>query len=690
MGSNYGDFDLIADCEERARVAHLADRMLEIEGAERVLDMIKIVGEQEGIAWQTVRRMYYAWREHGVAGLVDKRKVRPSATEHPGYKLFLVFRDKAVGGSDMDAFVAMMNAIRAGEVFEFGTWRDLWKADPRHRFDPIPERCPPRYVPYGWSYDNFNKKQRRDAGQQLQRIYARRGQQAALRWTPSVTRSRYDEERGAQVPALVVVEADDQWGNVMVQLPNRMGCVRPVSFSFVDVATGMIFDPYMKPRLVEFDGERLKSSNLNEFEFQTALAHFLCFTGLNKRTGTTFDIEKGTTAIRENVRQRIAMIPVYGRLIHFRTSGSLNTPAHKGLFVGSAGGNPRFKSRVEESHKDIQGRLSYMPGNLGRSAATKQESGEAMVRYAKNLMVDAAKYNLPPELARMMDSPLPTFDEYKAAFCNVVDQINDDIHHNLEGWVKYLKREFRSSEKSSEWWPWEEFERLDPVDRAMVTRRIQECPDKLTQDRRMSRREAFATWAADIGKLPLDEAWRFIDPRHARMLKVRPGNVIELTDSTYYPGRKMVYDAVCYNRANGKVALPVGKTVRVYWNPWGEMQNHVWYTEDVKDEKTGAVRENYIGMASRVKAGVVGRQDTILEAVGAALHKKALLMDGMEDRHFSDAVGKMAAELWNKAVLEAAKESAPERIAKSRRVRVEVDAESAPLQIEENPYEVMA
>ena len=58
--------------------------------------------------------------------------------------------------------------------------------------------------------------------------------------------------------------------------------------------------------------------------------------------------------------------------------------------------------------------------------------------------------------------------------------------------------------------------------------------------------------------------------------------------------------------------------------------------------------------------------------------------------HASEGVARLAAEKVNQALIAAASENAPKRLAKSRRVHVEVDAKSAPLQIEENPYEVMA
>lgn len=651
--STYAEYDLIADPDERARVAHLVDRMTEIAGAAAKTAMMVMVAAQEGLPYSTVRRLYYAWEKDGVWGIVDKRKVRSVTHDNVGYNIFITYCDRTIGGFDTDAHRALMTDLRSGKVFpEFGTWRDLYRLE--FPYEKVPDTCPPKWIPAGWSYANFEERQKKDARRQLQRMYARRGQHAALRYTPQVIRSRYDEETGEQVHALTYVEADDQWGNVMVRLPNG-NVVRPVSFSFVDVATGFIFNPYMKPRFVEIENGRLKSSNLNEFEFRSAMAHFLCTVGFNKNLGITFGIEKGTSAIRENVRKRVAEIPVYGRLIRFTTSGALNVPAHKGLFVGSAGGNPRFKAHVEESHKDIQARLSLLPGNVGRSAETKHESAAALERYAKGLIADASKYSLPPEIDRYMAYGLPTFEEYRAAFHCVIDQINDDAGHRLEGWVKYMRQEFRSSERSGEWWPFDELARLDEVDRAMVLRRIGENKEALTRVRRMTRREAMEVYREEIGKLPIHEAWRFMDPRDAKVLTVRPGSTIEFTDSVYYPNRRMVYDAVYVERTGKQGILPVGKKIRVYWNPWGEMQQYVWIVEEVKDE-AGNVKEKYLGYSTRVKSGVIGDQKRTLEAVGAAVHKKALLMDGMEDRHFAETVQKKADEIVNRAILATAKE----------------------------------
>ena len=121
-------------------------RDIEIEGAESRMDMIYMVADQEGISRKTMIRLFYSGRKDGIWGLVDQRKVRSVTRDNVGYRIFLAYCDRTIGGFDSNAHRALLTDLRSGKVFpEFGTWRDLYKAE--HPYERVPDTCPPGWIP---------------------------------------------------------------------------------------------------------------------------------------------------------------------------------------------------------------------------------------------------------------------------------------------------------------------------------------------------------------------------------------------------------------------------------------------------------------------------------------------------------------------------------------------------------------
>lgn len=640
----YEDFSVIGDINERARVVHLAERMEEIDGSTSKMSMISLVADQEGMPRKTIERLFYAWRKKGVMALVDKRKISFGKSENSIMATFKSYAEKDRNTSK-GGWEQMMRDFRSGKVFEFGTWRDVWKEN--FPYEPIPQSCPIRWIPKGWGYANLMRHYQKDSSRLMSLAWNRQGQFAASRYTQDVLRSRLDAD-GKNLPVGAVYQADDVWHNIDVVASGMQGTYQPLEFAFYDVASAYKHGSFMKPRTFSVDPKtgRMKGDNLNEFQFRTAFAYICCVTGFH-RDGVRFILERGTTAIRENVRRQIAGIPYYGRLISIETSGIMNTPAHKGMFIGNAGGNPRFKALTEGAHNILHNATASLPGNRGRDAAHMHESRAALVKYAGDLMANVADINSPA--LSLLDLPLLTFDQYRQAFMCIEDEVMSRTDHKLEGWINNEVTEYRLNEYSNDWVDASRMLAMSDAERAATNALIKTNPASLVRRRKMSRKEVWEQGQSDLVRVPLHEMVNFLDVRDARDLIVRDDRTISLRDNVYYPGREMRYRAIVKTRHGYPEELVPGTKVKVFFNPWGELAKTVWIC---------SVDGEYLGMAPQVEVAHWSDPDSIRAAAGRKLSDIAAHTADMRGRHIDDAAHTLARKAWNNVVISHAKKGA--------------------------------
>ncbi len=639
----YSDYEMISDFDERMRVSRLDARMREIAGASgNVMQLRAIIARQEGIPLKTFERMYYAWREHGVLGLADGRKVKKHGSLHQALDDFkrYIELDKNTSKGGYDAF---MRDFRAGVAFQFGTWRDMWRA--QFPYEEVPEMCPAGWIPKGWTYGNLMKMLDKDPAHLMNIAWNRQGQFAASKYTLSVIRSRVDPKTGKNLPVGAIYQADDVWHNINVFAPGVKGLFQPLEFAFYDVASAFKMGSFMKPRFNRVDEKtgRVKGENLNEFQFRSALAFVCIRTGFH-RDGVRFILERGTTAIRENVQRRIAGIPYWGQKIHFEASGRMNTPAHKGMFIGNAGGNPRFKSLCEGSHNILHNASASLLGNRGRDAAHYHESAAAQEKYAEGVLAKVDDLKLPEDILKILELPYLTFDQFRQAFAAIEDAVMDRRDHRLEGWQNNQIQEFRLSE-TSPWLPVSALEGMTDAEKMAVRAVVRQNPEALARMENMSRKEVWRRGLCDLVRVPAIEYPAFMDPRDAKILKVAQDRTVSFTDKDYFPGEKRVYVAQYVDRAGIPHWLTPGTEVRAYFCPWGDLSEKLWLCD---------MNDNLLGIAQLATRAFWGDQEAIRKAAGEKFRDIAMMTAPMKARHLGDAAEQTAKLAWNKAVLEAA------------------------------------
>ena len=652
--SVYESCAAIADSDERDRVAGLVCLFMELRDMKkgRVEEMQRRAASL-GKPWKTVRNKYYKWLKaekrragSGAAAIADGRVCRARKPSTPIFGVFKTYCEKP-GVDRKAAWRRMMIDFWNGEPILPGgrTWRDVWSAE--HGGRPAPAECPEKYTPYGWTYANLDARLANDDTARASLAWNQQGQFAAAKYVGDVLRSRYDAKTGRQLPAGAVYQWDDAWENLLVMARGKKGLFRPMGFHCYDVGTGYFCNSFMKPRdYTKVAGtDRVKGNNLTEQMFRMAFGYQMCVVGFN-RDGVLNVQEKGTTCIRKPVQDRIAKIPGFGRLIHFAQSGAMNMPAHKGLFVGSVGGNPQFKSGVEGRHRIAQRAVAFLPGGVGSSAANAPEWLDAQKRYAEGVLAKVDLEKLPPDVLPLLRLPFLTFDQYMQIFWRVMDQVNMDDDHRLEGWVNYHVEEMRDPD-SGKWFSAAQFDMLSPVSQDYIRAAALADPAHNVRSRRMSRFEAWESWKDEMVKVPLCEMQYFMDERDARELTVTDKRNIVLTDSTFYPGQKMVYDAVCKDRLGTLRHLAPGEKVRVYFNAW--LPDHVWIA-DMEDKP--------IGMANLRDSAYWADTKHIQALAAQKLAEQAYLLQDTRSRHADAAAQKLADETATRIFLTVAKEAA--------------------------------
>lgn len=146
------------------------------------------------------------------------------------------------------------------------------------------------------------------------------------------------------------------WHDFMVNnFGDNPSAVRLLEFGAIDVHSGYILPPLIKPRYIDASSGRMK--NLNEKDFRFFLATFFTQVGFSRR-GTVLTVEHGTAAIRPELENILKLYS--NNLITINRSGITGRGAYIGAYDGRGKGNPRVKSVKEGIHKLIHNALATL------------------------------------------------------------------------------------------------------------------------------------------------------------------------------------------------------------------------------------------------------------------------------------------------------------------------------------------
>jgi hypothetical protein len=616
--SNGGMMALLNDPDERRRVSLLESCCKEIEDSDRkVATMHRLASEHPGVlSFSALKAAFYRYQEHGLDGLVDRRKVAKPRKAHDWVECYQSYCEKH-NRSNRGGWRAMINDLHEGKSLPFGIGdiRECWR---REHADKPGADIPQGWYPRAARYESLEREMKRNPHYLFQIVASRQGRQAAHKYLLPVLRTREGLDCGERY------EYDDLHLDVEVVMPGIGKIARPQEFCGYDIASGMQIANVMRPQYPDStDGKR---SSLKEKEFRYMHAHVLTNIGFSPK-GVCNVVEHGTTAIRDALERKIKSIPIYGSMITYLRSGIQAEAVHAGMFKGSGGGNFRMKAYCEQAHRAIHSMLSSLPGQIGQDAEHRPEAHASLVRYENTIM--QAAMSLTEEQREMIIHGLLDWQQFSRVYNLLTDRIYDNPDHRLEGFGDKRMTLFRLSD-TQDWLPIGKLDDMAGEQRTAVMAYLRAHPENL-QSRQMTRREAWLVGSRNLVRVPLFELPLLLDDSDYRMVTVRKDGTFEFVDQFYYGPDKVIFTAQCEARSGFQTALVPGQEY-AFWTTPLHRQGVIC------DRDSG----NVIGVCSQYKRAGYNNQAAIVAAAGAQNHDLATKMLPIRGRHQAEAEQRMA------------------------------------------------
>lgn len=342
-------------------------------------------------------------------------------------------------------------------------------------YDTPPPNAPGQKHPAGWSYSNLILHKPTD----VELAAARNGRDAAKSLLPCVFTTR------ANMYPYQEIQFDDMWHDFMVMVHGHKYPARLMEFGCIDVCTGFIFSPGLKPRVRNM--ETGKMQHLNERDFRIYVVNFLCTVGWSPR-GTKFVGERGTAAFRHLAdkihfwtREKVTCV----------TGGMSGAPARIGDYSERAKGNFKVKALKEGAGRMIHNRLANLPGQIGMDRNDMPASNHG--REAETLALMALEPYLPAEVFAQLQLGHLNFYSAVDIIYRCYEQINARTDHKMEGWeaLGFVVEQFRANETM--WLPLSRAAELPEAQRTALACAITLAPDTMVRRHRLSPAEAIAT-----------------------------------------------------------------------------------------------------------------------------------------------------------------------------------------------------
>jgi hypothetical protein len=628
-----GEWPLFSALPQREKLAALAyERMCNVIDAapNRRLAIREIADRHAGMpgmSESSVRNRYYYW-------LANNRNLfalaRTTAVKRDTLAKRLAQHYKAGAErnqrSSRAAYDQLMRDIRAGHTLPgVGDWRAMWSET--HPELPAPADCPADFTPAGLTYRNMQ----RVAGlSRYERAAARRGAKAALAHAPSVYSTRVGLEVGQ------VYMWDDLTHDVIVDDGNSVRSVRPQEFACLDVASAYKCAWAVKAERILEDGKR---ERLREREMRYLVAWVL--TGVGYRAaGSTWFVEHGTAAIREDLRKIIYSLT--RDAIRILTSGILGDQVHGGMWPGKGEGVPGLKAHLESSFNLVHNVTAALPGQTGsNSRETKPEQLHGLVKYHADLVQAAA--SLPEETKRRLMLPIMRMGEFSDALSALYRIIHDRREHALEGWDQCgnVAHCFRLSPAM----PWAPIAATlesiaDPQKRAAMDAAI-----ATIAERRMVRATSGEVWRRGAGKLTRLEHWATValladDERCVRRARLSRKGELSFQDAYYGPGTHRFWPVLSTPDGRREL-LRDRRDYALILTPYDPGRIYVC-------EPAGM---SCLGVCERMVPGSRIDMETMGPLMGRRQEIVGMLNEPIQERHAEDAAARAALIAHNDAVL---------------------------------------
>lgn len=503
---------------------------------------------------------------------------------------------------------------RAGETIPgYGTWREWFHQN--HPGHTLPRHC--TIYPRGWTTRNL----RRYTPTKYELKAVRIGRSAAASHRRLVYTTRADLYVGA------VYQFDDMWHDLMVACTRENKAGRPLELFSHDLYSARKMRWGFRVRVK--DGNRYKG--LTESMTRSILAATLALDGYSPR-GTILTAENGTAAISERIEQ--ILYDATGGLITIARAPMEGAPTHDGLYAGRGKGNFRIKASLESLNSLTHNAFGHIPAQTGKDIAHRPEQLHGLLKNTDDLLKAMAQ--LPPEVARTIQLPLLTAEQFYFVAHEIYQQLDHRIDHNLEGWAQNMVAEYQLGH---EWINQTSMLALPPAQQQLAMGLLQ-GGQLTTRTRRLSPWEVWQAGSPHLTQIHPAVVCDILGPDLATERTVR-SNMIEFLDSDISPD-PLRYDALIHDRHGREQLLRDGEKYLAFINPFAPDQ---LYLQDAQGR--------FIGIASRVQSVCKTNMDALHRAMGEASKRESLALAPVRARHAAQAREKADRHRHNTAILDA-------------------------------------
>jgi len=353
----------------------------------------------------TLRRKFYAFKKHGLAGLIDRRICGPQAWN--------TRRTSGLSPQDKNLVKKYCEDSKRGNKAAIRQLLADWRKGVVTSSAPLDTVTG---YPVGWSERNLL----RAAPTKFEIKAARIGRVAASAHRELVYTTRANLWVGSHYLF------DDMWHDHECNCLARLLRGRPLEFHALDLYSANKFAWGMRLRVDKGDGtmEGLKGADMR-FLLAFVLRNF----GYSPR-GTILVAEHGTAAISDQIEKLLA--EATGGLVTVERSGMTGAAAAAHQYAGRSKGNFRFKAALESLGNLIHNEMGFLPGQTGKDRNDAPEGQYGLQKYNDALL--AAVSQLAPERAAMLRWPILTIQQFQMIAGEIYARINARTEHRLEGW----------------------------------------------------------------------------------------------------------------------------------------------------------------------------------------------------------------------------------------------------------------
>ena len=570
----------------------------------------------------TVYNMLKRAKTHGLAGLIDRRKQRPTTTAITidGHRspLFREYVQNYYRKFDRN------NAGPAVYAQILSDWR-RWLKDPYnpalripgYLSPPTPDPKVKNAHPRGWSRRSIHNL----APNTIDIALSRRGPQSANLLFASIATTRV----GLQVGQIFMFD-DQEYDNYVLV---GQKATRPLGLMGIDVFSGKIVASGYKPA----QGDQIKGEKkLNARDTMWFIVHLLTSVGYLD-TGTMIVCESGTGSISDAFAARIGEA-TNGSVKVDR--GEVSKEKVRGL-KGLARGNPRHKPGMESLFNLLRNSMGLISAPTGRNPQEQHEGTVALIRQDEKVIAKAAQH-LPADRLNDLRLKVLPWDRFVPVAEAVNGIINANTEHHLEGW-KALGFETIEYLVGTEYANEAEFAALPPETQALVLHRI-ETQNGIIRSRKLSRDEVFRSGEKHLRKLD-PFRWHLLIPQEfALTRKVPSDGELIINDQTIDPS-PIIFESWMLTTTADDRPVPPGKTVLLYLNPYDTRHAIIC---DTDRNLLGLIRRKHLG--TRLDEEPLRRQHELRQKTKTHLGSGAKKYDDTQARQNADDAA------YNQAIIE--------------------------------------